>query len=190
MTYAARNLPAVPMLLHRASAGDMTPFVQAAIESNSRLDDELRFGFLLSITCTEDVSRISPAAIPGATRGTYLGDARVREQMRACAAWPRGERSRDYGDPIRSNVPAFLLSGAWDPVTPPRWGADAANSLSRSIHVVAPGAHVPSGPCIVAMERAFLAAASPAAVDTRCVAAMRLPDFVVEPIKGDGGLRR
>src|SRR6185503_3913074 len=118
MTYAARNLPAVPMLLHRASAGDMTPFVEAAIESNSRLDDELRFGFLLSITCTEDVSRISPAAIPGATRGTYLGDARVREQMRACAAWPRGERSRDYGDPIRSNVPAFLLSGAWDPVTP------------------------------------------------------------------------
>jgi hypothetical protein len=29
----------------------------------------------------------------------------------ACADWPRGALARNYGDPVRADVPAFLLSG-------------------------------------------------------------------------------
>jgi pimeloyl-ACP methyl ester carboxylesterase len=75
-------------------------------------------------------------------------------------------------------VPVFLLSGTVDPVAPARFTADAARYLPNSIHVVAPGGHVPSGPCIDAMERAFLEAADRRAVDTSCVKSMRLPDFI------------
>jgi pimeloyl-ACP methyl ester carboxylesterase len=84
---------------------------------------------------------------------------------------------KNYGDPVRSDVPVFLLSGNVDPVAPARFTAEAAKYLTNSIHVVAPGGHVPRGPCIDAMERTFLDAASPRAVDTSCVAAMHIDDF-------------
>jgi pimeloyl-ACP methyl ester carboxylesterase len=177
MTYSAPRSQAVPFLVHRAFGGDYTGFAAAAIQSNRQLRSSLRFGFLLAITCTEDVARIDPRTIERETANTYLGDSRVREQMAACADWPRGALARNYGDPVRADVPAFLLSGNVDPVAPARFTAGAARYLPNSIHVVAPGGHVPHGPCIDAMERAFLDAASPRAVDTSCVASMRIPDF-------------
>ena len=177
MTYNAPRSQRVPLLVHRAYEGDYSEFANAGVQSNRQLRSSLRFGFLLSITCTEDVSRIDPRSIDSATAGTYLGDTRVREQIAACSHWPRGALPSDYGDPVRANVPVFLLSGTVDPVAPATFTAAAGKYLPMSIHVVAPGGHVPRGPCIDAMERAFLDAASPKAVDTSCVAAMRLPEF-------------
>lgn len=178
MTYSAPRSTRVPLLVHRAFEGDYSEFANAAVQSNRQLRSSLRFGFLLSITCTEDVSRIDARSIDSATAGTYLGDTRVREQIAACKRWPRGALWADYGDPVRANVPVFLLSGSVDPVAPASYSAAAAKYLPMSIHVIAPGGHVPRGECIQSMERAFLDAASPKAVDTRCVAAMRLPEFV------------
>lgn len=178
MTYNLGTARRVPMLVHRAYVGDLAPFVRAGIASNRGLRRILRFGFLLSVTCTEDVSRIAPDEIESETAGTYLGDSRVREQIAACAEWPHGPLPSDYGEPVRSDVPVFLLSGTVDPVSPPHFAADAVRYLSRGIHVLAPGAHVPTGPCIDSMERAFLESASPAAVDTSCVRTMALPTFV------------
>ena len=177
MTYSPPRSTRVPLLVHRAFEGEYDDFAAAAVRSNRQLRSAIRFGFLLAITCTEDVSRIDPLTIERETAGTYLGDTRVREQMAACRDWPRGALDKNYGDPVRSSVPVFLLSGTVDPVAPARFTAEAAHYLPNSIHVVAPGGHVPFGPCIDSMERAFLEKADARAVDTRCVADMRLPAF-------------
>ena len=116
MTYSAPRSQAAPLLVHRAFDGNYTDFASAAIQSNRQLRSSLRFGFLLAITCTEDVSRIDPRTIERETAHTYLGDSRVREQMAACADWPRGALAKNYGDPVRSDVPVFLLSGNVDPL--------------------------------------------------------------------------
>lgn len=177
MTYYIPTERRVPLLLHAAARGDLSQFAESAIASNRGLRGGLRFGFLLSITCNEDVPRITEREIVQETAGTYLGDSRVREQIAACAEWPHVTPAADYGDPVRSNVPVFLLSGTLDPVSPPRFAADAVRYLPNGIDVVAPGAHVPAGPCVVQMERAFLNAASAKAVDRSCVSAMTLPPF-------------
>ena len=182
MSYYVPSVITIPKVVHRAALGELTPFALAGIASNRGLRRQLRFGMLLSITCSEDVSRIDPTEIAPATRGTYLGDSRVREQMEACKVWPHAALPAGYGDPIRSSVPVFLLSGEWDPVSTAADGADAAKYLSNAIHVIAPGVHVPGGPCIVNMERAFLAAASPKAVDIHCVAGMKMPPFSVDKV--------
>jgi pimeloyl-ACP methyl ester carboxylesterase len=45
-----------------------------------------------------------------------------------------------------SDIPVLLLSGAYDPVTPPDWAADTATHLANSRHFEFLGAgHVPSG---------------------------------------------
>ena len=161
LTYYIPQERSALRLIHRAAGGDLAPFAKAAAESNRAFRDGLRFGLLLSITCTEDLSRILPEEIDRESAGTYLGDSRVREQLAACAEWPHAPLEPGYGDPVRSSVPVFLLSGTLDPVTPPRFGAEVAKTLSRSVHVVAPGTHVPAGPCVDSMQQAFLKTASP-----------------------------
>ena len=180
MTYDPAYAARVPLLLQTAADGDLSAFASLALESNRRLRQSIRFGVLMSIVCNEDASRIREDEIPAATAGTYLRDSRVREQLAACAEWPRADVPADYGAPVRSDVPALLISGTADPVTPPRFGAEAARHLPRSLHIVAPGAHVPGGPCIDAIGRAFLRAASAAGVDTSCVGDIAAaPEFEV-----------
>ena len=59
---------------------------------------------------------------------------------RACEAWPHDPAPEGAGAPVSSDVPTLLLSGARDPVTPPRWAELAAETLSRSRHLVVPDA--------------------------------------------------
>ena len=145
MSYYVPSVLTLPRVVHHAADGELTPFALAGISANRGLRTQLRFGLLLSVTCSEDVPRIAESEIAPATRGTYLADSRVREQMEACKAWPHASLPPGYGDPIRSDVPVFLLSGEWDPVSTAADGEDAAKYLSNAIHIIAPGVHVPAG---------------------------------------------
>src|SRR5262249_6112820 len=162
-----------PFTIHRAVLGDYVPLIEAGIQSNVRTKGAIRLGFLLSQTCLEDVPRISDGEVARETANTYLGDTRVRQQQAACRQSVHGTAPRGEADttPVRSDIPVFMLSGTIDPVTRPRWAADAGRHLPHSTHVIAPGAHVPFGPCVAEMEQRFLEAPT-RAVDTSCVRSM------------------
>ncbi len=167
----------VPLLIHEAWRGNLQPVAQALLESNFGLATALQMGMLLSVTCAEDVDRIDPADIPVATNDTFLGDARVRQQVAACAVWPRSDLPQDYAEPVAVDVPVLLFSGTLDPVTGPRWGEEAAANLPRSLHLVVPGAHGVDGPCVRDISRRFLDSGSLQGLDTSCVDEIRLPPF-------------
>jgi len=176
-TYYMPRTRSAPLMIHRAWMGDMDFAAQAFLESNVGLASQLQMGMLLSVTCAEDVPRIEPAQIETATAGTYLGDARVRQQIAACDVWPRGEVPVDYGEPVSVDVPVLLWSGTIDPVTGPRWGEEAASHLPRSLHIVVPGAHGVAGGCINSVSRQFLEAGTTTGLDTSCTERIRLPPF-------------
>ena len=134
---------------------------------------------LLSVTCREDVARIRPGEIDRETDNTFLGSARVRQQMAACAEWPQGNVPPDFAAPLRSNVPVLLISGNLDPVTTPAWGEVAAGYFTRGLHLVVPGGHAPSNDCTISIIRAFMRDASVQGLDTSCVAALRPPAFAL-----------
>jgi len=169
----------VPGLLLEAYEGDFEPFAQVAVESNRRIRNILCFGMLMCVTGSEDIPRIDPDSIERLTRKTFLGDDRVRGQMAVAAIWPRGEVPAGYGEPVRSDVPVLLLSGTHDPVTPPRFGAEAARHLTNGLHLVVPGAHGVGGPVIERIMRDFLARGSARGLDTSGIEGMRLPPFVL-----------
>jgi hypothetical protein len=83
-----------------------------------------RMGLHYAITCNEFVDRIRPDEIEPATRGSYLGSWRVKNQMAACKDWPKTDLPADYFEPFRTDVPAVLISGDTDPAAPPRWGEE------------------------------------------------------------------
>jgi pimeloyl-ACP methyl ester carboxylesterase len=137
-------------------------------------------GVWLTITCAEDVRRIDTSEVVGVTRGTALGDYRVRQQQAACAEWPTATVSPQFGAPKRLDVPALLIAGAWDPVTPPSWSDETSKLLPRSRRLVVPyGAHGPGGPCVDGIVAEFVRSADPRAVDDSCLRAVPPPAFDV-----------
>lgn len=146
MLYQVPGSLQVPAYLHAAAAGDFAPLAQVAYTVAGGLMASLPDGLYLSVTCTEDVPFIDTEAALAEARGTFLGDFRLRAQQAACAAWPRGSLPAGFRKPVRSDKPVLIISGERDPVTPARWGAEAARHLPNSRHLVVPdGAHSPYG---------------------------------------------
>ena len=170
----------VARLILRAYDGDFDSFAQQGMMKNRALRNSLALGMLLCVTCAEDVARIEPDEIVTETRGTFLGDGRVRRQMEICRFWPKSDLPESYGEPVQGDTPVLLLSGTLDPVTPPKWGAEAARHLSKSTHVVAPGSHGLNGPCIDRIMRAFLEDPD-RPVDTSCVETLQPGPFRIPP---------
>jgi pimeloyl-ACP methyl ester carboxylesterase len=175
--YYLQMARAAPLLIHRAYEGDYAFFVDLGLRNNMAIVDALAFGMLLSVTCPEDLSRIDEDDIPELTDGTFLGDDRVRNQLAACSVWPARELPDGYGEPVSVGTPTLLLSGTIDPVTSPRWGAEAASHLPNSLHLVVPAAHGAGGPCITSIRHEFLEKGSVEGLDTSCVSEISLPPF-------------
>ncbi len=174
--YMYVNYQDVPRIIFEAYEGDFDLFAEAGLQRARGLRHGLAFGMLACVTCAEDVARIDPDEIEKHTRGTFLGDGRVRRQMEICKFWPKSDLPDDYGEPVRADVPVLLLSGELDSVTPPKWGAEAARNLGNATHVIAPGSHGVGGPCIDSIVRAFLEQPD-RKPDTSCVDRMRLSGF-------------
>jgi hypothetical protein len=188
MTYSPQRAQAVPLVLHRAYLGDLQPFAAQGFASNYGIRSLLRYGMLMSTTCSEDVARITEAEIVRETKGTYLGDARVRQQIAACREWPAAPLPADYAEPFTSQVPALLVSGKYDPATPPALGDDVKRVyLPNSLHLVIDQAgHSVRTPCTDSIAREFMRRASVAGLDTSCVASLKLAPFLTaEPARGN-----
>lgn len=167
----------IPYLVHRAFEGDFEPIAQFAVEITAFYNERLQTGLLLSVVCSEDVPRINPARIPRLTEGTFFGDRRVYETIEICNMWPKSPLPPGWGEPISSDVPVLIWSGAFDPSLPPKWGGYVARHLPRSLHLVVPFAHGVSGPCFEAVNQRFFDRRSIDGLNTACTEALQPPPF-------------
>jgi pimeloyl-ACP methyl ester carboxylesterase len=182
MMYSPRGARRVPAPLSRAAAGDWRPLAEEAIRRRRSMMTPGSIGLYLSVTCAEDLPGSDAEAAKRLADGTYLGDYRYREQRSACDQWIAGAVPEDFHTDVVSDVPALLVSGALDPVTPPESAEVVAARLKNSLHVVVPfGAHGTDGlqdnGCLARMLREFLERGTVAGLDTTCVARIRPPAF-------------
>jgi pimeloyl-ACP methyl ester carboxylesterase len=56
-----------------------------------------------------------------------------------CESWASGVADPVENDAVVSDVPALVLSGQYDPITPPVWGRLAAETLKSSFFYEFPG---------------------------------------------------
>lgn len=61
--------------------------------------------------------------------GTFPGDHRVREELAACAAWPRYHLREGFFDPPKTSPPLLVISGEMDNVAAPEWGYRFCSAL-------------------------------------------------------------
>jgi pimeloyl-ACP methyl ester carboxylesterase len=186
MMYSGERGRGVPHLIAQASAGDFDTLAEAAIDANRGFYNA-PWGLYYAVTCGEFVDRIRADDVAPATRGSYAGDARVRDQMASCATWPKTVLPEDWFVPFRSDVPALLVSGDTDPASPPRWGEAVHAFLPNSRHLVIPGGHVPGNACTGAIAAAMFRTGSTRELDLACVSRLRHAPFELPPAGKEGG---
>ena len=187
MLYNPGGAARVPLFLHQAAGGDFAALAQTALRFRRTLVGTGSNGMYLTITCAEDVPWVkrSEGEAKGFHLNTFLGDYRWEQQREACALWPRATVDSDYFKPVRSDVPVLILTGEWDPVTPPANGDFVARTFSNSLHVVVPhGAHGLGGlegtDCIDRLSTEFVGRGTTKGLDTSCVKNIRRRGFVLK----------
>ena len=135
--YQTETTALLPPLIRQAVQGDLAPLAAQGILAIADLQAGMSRPLQLSVLCSEDVP-LSTDPAPG-TAPTFLGGS-AREALRSlCAEWPRAPLDPAFHQAPRMEVPALLLSGEADPVTPPRWADQAAVSLPASRRITVPG---------------------------------------------------
>ena len=129
------------------------------------------FGVRLAILCSEGLSNVDTASIASRTAGTFLGDFPVRFQLRWCSGWPAGRLPSDFRSPFRSDVPALLMTGELDPITPPLYADRVARSFSSHTVLRLPSrSHADTDACTFGLVEAFVVSGG-RAPDAACLAA-------------------
>ncbi len=144
-------------------------------------------GMFNSVTCYEEVPFNQLADVRARAGGApqiiveYAMDD-MQAQLDECRLWNVPRADAIENQPVRSALNTLVLSGQYDPVTPPEWGQAAADFLPNSTHIVFPGighSALDVHPCPTQILLDFLA--DPArTLDVSCADRMSGPQFVTD----------
>ncbi|HEU4780412.1 MAG TPA: alpha/beta fold hydrolase [Steroidobacteraceae bacterium] len=173
----------LPLSLHLAThEGNFTPLAsQFRVFANS-LVASFAYGMHNSVACSEDAPLIDPTTLDlAALNATHMGAEQVQQLIEACKDWPKGVVDEDLHASFKSDAAALLLSGADDPVTPPKYAALAQRAFADSKHVIVAGhGHGQLGaPCVDRIIANFVMAGTARGLDSSCTDRLKpMPFFI------------
>ena len=167
--YSDTTSALVPLLIDQAHAGQYAAVLAQAQLVIGDVSAHLSNGMAASVLCTEDADLLQDQPQDEAT---LLGAGLVASARNTCALWPHRGRPTDFHEALRTALPVLVLSGQYDPVTPPGYGAEIVAPLPRARQLLAPGqGHAVLGVgCMPRLVAAFVRERDPAALDDRCLA--------------------
>jgi pimeloyl-ACP methyl ester carboxylesterase len=168
----------LPLSIHVAFADEnYVPLISQAFLVDAGLYD----GLFYAVTCTEDAPLISAEEAARRSEETVFVD-RTVDFAAVCAEWQQGQVSPEFREPVTSDVPVLIFSGAADPITPPHHAQTVAESLTNELHLVFAnmGHGNISNPCSSDLFSDFIENASVEGLDTTCVESVEPPPFFVD----------
>ncbi|MEO8460554.1 MAG: alpha/beta fold hydrolase [Dokdonella sp.] len=158
----------LPLVIDRALKGDTAPLVEQSTLVFDELSDLGGNGMQLSVICSEDADLMTDR---GADAKLLLGDAMTKVLAAQCEIWPHGTRPKNFHDPIASDKPALILSGEFDPVTPPRYADRIVKGLpsGRVLHASGQGHGLLNRGCFPKLIGKFIETLDAKALDAACV---------------------
>ena len=185
MMYSPGGARRVPLFLHLAAEGNYAPLARAALLFRQNLVATGSNGMYLSVTCAEDLPFVKAEEAKQIGANTFLGSYRYDQQNAACELWPRAMLDSKYAAPVRSDKPVLIMTGEWDPVTPPSQGDAVAKTLPNSLHIVVnDGAHGLSGlqgiECLDRLMTQFVERGSVKGLDTSCTKDIKRNGFALK----------
>ena len=158
----------LPLQLHEAAEGRYDGLMALTRMLGDSVGGQMAMGMQLSVICSEDAFGLK--ADP-AVAGTLLGNQFSEFLGAQCAIWPKAAMPADFHQPLRSDVPALVLEGEFDPVTPPRYGEEVVKTLpnGRLFVLKGQGHNVIGAGCMPKLFAQFLQSADAKALDGKCL---------------------
>jgi pimeloyl-ACP methyl ester carboxylesterase len=185
LSYSDETAALLPYLVHHSyESGDLQAWAGQFQLFVNPLSDRLANGMQNAVVCTEDVPFMQlDAQADRELADSYLGREFVASLREICANWPRGVMDKDLHAPLHSAVPALLISGENDPVTPPSYGERAAKGFTHGRHLIVKGqGHINSATgCMPVLIERFITSASAAQLDTKCLDSVQAAPFLLSP---------
>ncbi len=139
--FSALYLPTMasmlPAIIAQAQADNVAPLMALLMSFHSGVTDNLFVGMRYSVVCSEDTPRATPQQVVAQQGIAPFGKVLTESFLEACARWPKAKVDDAFYAPLKSTIPALLLSGGSDPVTPPRHAQSIMAGLPNAKHLVA-----------------------------------------------------
>jgi pimeloyl-ACP methyl ester carboxylesterase len=129
-------IPFLPLTIASAAGGDYALLTAGFATLPQNIN--FAWGMTYSVWCGEEVPFVTPQVLAQAT-------ANVRPEIRdagltlvtqfhldVCDFWHVAPPAALESEPVASDIPTLILAGEYDPATPPYYGEEAAQTLSRS----------------------------------------------------------
>lgn len=169
----------LPLQIHEAAQGRYAGLKALTSMLRTQMKDQMAMGMQLSVVCAEDAGM--PAQATPDDSGTVLGNDLGKMMAQACTLWPKGTVPADFHDALKTPVPALVLEGQFDPVTPPRYGEEVAKSLpnGRLLVLNGQGHNVIAAGCMPRLFAKFIETADAKSLDAKCLDALSpTPSFI------------
>lgn len=169
--YTPLALATLPLSLSEALAGRYDTLKAQAVLLGGQLSGAMTTGMQLSVICSEDADGLKPDP---AMDASVLGNQIVANLQASCAVWPHGQRPADFHQPLVSALPILVLEGQFDPVTPPRYGAQVVKHLrnGRLLVLRGQGHNVIGVGCMPRLLARFIDTADAKSLDANCLDAL------------------
>jgi pimeloyl-ACP methyl ester carboxylesterase len=181
MLYSTELLPLLPQLIYDARAGRYEVF--GRIASLLVFDRTVAEGMYFSVVCAEDAD-FDPADATGPDLRPAIAERAerdARDLVELCRRWEAPPLGSEVDRPVASDVPTLVLTGRFDPITPPQFAAQTAQTLPRSYLYTFPNAGhgvFQSVPCADQIVASFLGAPTARPADS-CAASLGAPRFII-----------
>lgn len=162
-------IESAPQTIYRFKAGDYSALI-AAENSLPYAFEGINIGLYITMMCHEQILRTTPDELQSAMASSldiqtyawlpFFGNA--QDVYRYCQSWKTAGPYLGENDPVSSDIPTLIVTGKFDPTTPPKYAELVASHLSHSYYVEFPDqGHTPTAAdstgCAMDMAVAFLA---------------------------------
>jgi pimeloyl-ACP methyl ester carboxylesterase len=166
----AFGIPSIPKAIDDLDKGE-TGWLSQRLGMASGTGTE-SLGMLYSVVCSEgadfseaDLRRDNPIR-------NAMADGRPLEMLAVCRDWPVARLAESAHEAVASGIPALLMAGEFDVITPPHFLEIARAKLKNSYAFIYPGqGHGGIDPCRLTMMLSFYANPG-AAPDAGCIHSM------------------
>jgi len=143
---------------------------------------DFSIGVYLSVLCRDEAPFVDSSTLQGSA--TPLPGLAERygtsPYLAACSAWKMPSASATIHDPVRSAVPVLMVSGQFDPFSPPRLTREFGDPLENSFVIEIPAeSHTPvqGGGCAIRIRDSWIQNPSLPPIGTGCLEGLKL-EFV------------
>jgi pimeloyl-ACP methyl ester carboxylesterase len=175
-----------PLFIDHLSNGKtdvLEPWTKNEIKNDLFSPGFIAYGLYFAVNCQDDSDSVTLEDIEAQAAAYPEMDGYVRHfvEWEICQLWDLPSAPPLSDEPISSDIPTLVLSGRYDPITPPHWAKEVAENLENAYYVEFPskGHNLDSGTaCAEEIKSSFLNDPQ-REPDTACLADEPRPTFVL-----------